>query len=208
MELEELLGDAYKEGMTFDEVKAALSGKKLADLSTGKYVNKEMANKEKTDLENNLNQQISDLQEQLNNKLTDDEKNAKAVEAKDKKIEELLDIIRKNSISSNKSKLMLATAEMRAKLGIEDNDTDFNSFVDLITLEDDKNSSIVTNYISTLLKNAYEKGVADTTKEQVGDNSSLHSGGTNKDDDNIGARLAKKNKEAYEKQAKAQSSFF
>lgn len=39
--LKELLGDAYKEGMTIAEVEAALSGKKLVDLSTGNYVAKE-----------------------------------------------------------------------------------------------------------------------------------------------------------------------
>jgi len=39
--LKELLGDAYKEGMTLAEIETALSGKKLVDLSTGKYVDKE-----------------------------------------------------------------------------------------------------------------------------------------------------------------------
>jgi hypothetical protein len=36
--LKEILGDAFKEGMTFDEVESALSNKNLADLSTGNYV--------------------------------------------------------------------------------------------------------------------------------------------------------------------------
>lgn len=36
--IKELLGDAYKEGMTFEEVENALSNKNLADLSTGNYV--------------------------------------------------------------------------------------------------------------------------------------------------------------------------
>lgn len=38
--IRELLGDAYKEGMTFAEVESALDGKDLVDLSTGKYVSK------------------------------------------------------------------------------------------------------------------------------------------------------------------------
>lgn len=38
--LKTLLGDAYKEGMTLEEVDKALEGKKLVDLSTGDYVAK------------------------------------------------------------------------------------------------------------------------------------------------------------------------
>ena len=36
--LRELLGNSYKEGMTFEEVEKALEGKRLADLSNGDYV--------------------------------------------------------------------------------------------------------------------------------------------------------------------------
>ena len=35
-----LLGDAYKEGMTLEDVNAFFKGKKFADLSTGNYVDK------------------------------------------------------------------------------------------------------------------------------------------------------------------------
>ena len=38
--LRELLGESYKEGMTFEEAEKALEGKKLVDLSTGEYVSK------------------------------------------------------------------------------------------------------------------------------------------------------------------------
>lgn len=38
--LRELLGSAYKEGMTLQEAESALSGKNLVDLSTGDYVSK------------------------------------------------------------------------------------------------------------------------------------------------------------------------
>ena len=36
--IRELLGDAYKEGITFEEIEKALNGKNLADLSGGQYV--------------------------------------------------------------------------------------------------------------------------------------------------------------------------
>lgn len=38
--IKNLLGDAYKEGMTLEEVDSALSNKKLVDLATGDYVAK------------------------------------------------------------------------------------------------------------------------------------------------------------------------
>ena len=38
--LKELLGESYKENMTFEEIETALSSKKLADLSSGEYVSK------------------------------------------------------------------------------------------------------------------------------------------------------------------------
>ena len=36
--IREILGDSYKEGMTFAEIESALNGKNLADLSGGQYV--------------------------------------------------------------------------------------------------------------------------------------------------------------------------
>ena len=55
--LKELLGDAYKEGMTLAEVETALSGKKLVDLATGNYVAKEKYDR--------LNTEHSDLKTQF-----------------------------------------------------------------------------------------------------------------------------------------------
>lgn len=40
MDLKELLGDAFKEGMTLDEVDAAIKDRKIVDLATGEYVGK------------------------------------------------------------------------------------------------------------------------------------------------------------------------
>ena len=39
-ELQALLGDSYKEGMTIEEIGEFFKGKKFADLSTGNYVDK------------------------------------------------------------------------------------------------------------------------------------------------------------------------
>lgn len=51
-DLKELLGDAFKDGMTIDEVNAALKDRKIVDLASGEYVGKgkyEAAIKERDD---------------------------------------------------------------------------------------------------------------------------------------------------------------
>ena len=69
--IKELLGEAYKEGMTFDEIESALSGRKLADLSSGEYVSKGKL----TDYENRLRK----AEEELRKRMTDDEKKAQEI---------------------------------------------------------------------------------------------------------------------------------
>lgn len=193
MDLKELLGEAYKEGMTFEEVNTALSSMKLADLSTGKYVNKDMAEAERAKLEN----EKKDLEQQLNAKLTDDEKTAKLAAEKDKQIQKLMEQLKANTMSANKNKIFSATNEIRGKIEIADTDEEFGKFAGLITLEDDDNSSYVSNYLSKLIKNAYEKGVSEGTKKTIAGNSDVKIGGQSKDKKpelDYGARLAQKNK--------------
>lgn len=196
MDLKELLGDAYKDGMTFDEVSSALSTMKLADLSTGKYVNKEMADADKARLVN----EKKELESQLNAKLTDDEKAAKIAKEKDEQIEKLLKQIKENNLSNNKSKMYSSTSEYRTKLEIKDDDEEFSKFVNLITLEDNDNSSYISNYLSKIIKNSYEKGVADAKKAQIADNK-LNSGSSQGSDTkkDYGAEIAKRNKQTSKK---------
>lgn len=193
MNLKELLGEAYKEGMTFEEVNTALSSMKLADLSTGKYLNKDMVEAERAKLEN----EKKDLEQQLNAKLTDDEKTAKLTAEKDKQIQKLMEQLKANTMSANKNKIFSATNEIRGKIEIADTDEEFGKFAGLITLEDDDNSSYVSNYLSKLIKNAYEKGVSEGTKKTIAGNSDVKTGGQSKDKKpelDYGARLAQKNK--------------
>lgn len=70
MNLKDLLGEQYKDGMTIDEINAAIAGKKFADLSTGDYV----AKGKLTDAQ----KRYEDLEAKYTAKLSDDEKTAKA----------------------------------------------------------------------------------------------------------------------------------
>lgn len=61
----ELLGDAFKEGMTFEEAEQALNGKNLADLATGQYVSVSKYNAlmaEKDDFKAKYTSTLSDAQ--------------------------------------------------------------------------------------------------------------------------------------------------
>ena len=63
--IRELLGDAYKEGITFEEIESALNGKNLADLSGGQYVSVSKYNSavaERDDFKSKYNATLTDAQ--------------------------------------------------------------------------------------------------------------------------------------------------
>ena len=208
MDIQELLGTDYKEGMTVDEINTALQGKKLADLSTGDYVRKDFADATQKTKTQELNKQIEDLKNQLSSKLTDEEKRAKEVEDKDKKIEELTQLIKQRVFSANKSLLVASTSEMRDKIGIKSDDKEFDEFLDSITLEDENKNSAVGSYLGKLLRNAYEQGQKDTKKEQISKTNSIQVGDSQANQDlNIGVRLAKKQQKVFEQNKKSTKIF-
>lgn len=92
--IKELLGEAYKDGMSFEEIETALAGKKLADLSSGDYVSKGKL----TDSE----RQAKELERKLAEKMTEEEKNAVALAEREERYKQ---IEREN-----------ATIKLRAKL--------------------------------------------------------------------------------------------
>lgn len=191
MNLKEILGDAYKEGMTFDEISTALGDKNLADLSNGDYVRKDKATADAK----KLSDEITGLKAQLKEKMTQEELEAQAKDEILAQIETLKTQLREKDISSNKSTLVSRTADMRAKIGIADDDKEFTNFVDLVAGEDATKNGTVSSYLSKILKTAYDKGVADTTKQQISDNKFKSNGGqggkAGDGDENIGARIAK-----------------
>ena len=162
--LQEMLGDSYKEGMSFEEVANFFEGKNYADLSTGNYVDKDKYNKQV----NNLTQQLNDTKNELNAKLTDEEKNSRASQEQAQEIERLKQLLSQNTISSNKNVVNSVLMGSRDILGIEANDKDFDTFVDNITTEDDKKTSAIANYVSKVVKDAYDKGKQDATKDAMG----------------------------------------
>lgn len=164
MNLKEILGDAYKDGMTFEEINSFFADKKFADLSTGNYVDKNKYENEVKDLRSKLSAKDAEL----NTKLSDEEKITKAQQEKDNEIERLKQLLKDNTISGNKNTVNGITHSVRDVLGIDVADKDFNTFVDNITSEDSARSSSIANYVSKLVKDAYEKGKKDANKDNMG----------------------------------------
>lgn len=164
MNLKEMLGDAYKEGMTFEEVSNFFEGKKFADLSTGNYVDK---NKYESEV-NSLKTQLSEKDTALKNKMSDDEKAKLAQQEKDAEIEKLKTMLTNTAITGNKNTVNGITLSAREILGLDANDENYVSFVDNITTEDDTKSTSIATYVTKLVKDAYEKGKKDATKDDMG----------------------------------------
>lgn len=164
MNLKEMLGDAYKEGMTFEEVSNFFEGKKFADLSTGNYVDK---NKYESEV-NSLKTQLSEKDTALKNKMSDDEKAKLAQQEKDAEIERLKTMLTNTAITGNKNTVNGITLSAREILGLEANDENYVSFVNNITTEDDTKSANIATYVTKLVKDAYEKGKKDATKDDMG----------------------------------------
>lgn len=196
--MKDLMGDSYKDGITLDEVKTFMSGKKFADLSTGNYVDK---NKYTNEV-NSLQGQLTDAQTQLKNKMTDDEKIVQAQKDKDAEIEKLKQLLSANTITGNKNMVVSELTNSRDILGIDSSDKDFQTFVDNITVEDSDKSNNVAKYVSKIVKDAYDKGKQDAVKDAMGNfGKGKGKGGSDEKDEigSIGKRLAEQNKPNGEK---------
>lgn len=164
-ELQKLMGDSYKEGLTVEDITNFMKGKNFADLSTGNYVD---VNKYNAEI-NNLNKQITDKDNQIKAKMTDDEKALADAQAKDSEIERLKKLLSDNTITTNKSVANSSLVESLGILGVKADDKDLITFVDNITTEDSAKTTAVAQYVNKLIKDAYEKGKKDSTKNAMGE---------------------------------------
>ena len=180
-ELQKLMGDSYKEGLTVEDITNFMKGKNFADLSTGNYVDK---NKYNADV-NDLNSKLSAKDAELQSKMTDDEKAKAATAAKDAEIENLKKLLSANTLTTNKSVASSSLAEGLTLLGIKADDNELTSFMDNITTEDASKTTSVAQYVNKLIKDAYEKGKKDSTKDAMG-NFGKQNGGSNTNNQEIG----------------------
>ncbi len=162
MSLKDILGEDYTgDEMTDEEITAAME-KKI--LSSGKYENKEKVDAERKKAE----AKRKELEAQIKTKMSDDELSAKEVE--DLKAE--IEALKNEKIENNKKYSRTLTeknlSEAKGLLEIKDKDKEFDEFLASISGEDSETSSNVSTYIAKMVKDAYEKGKAQATKESLG----------------------------------------
>ena len=184
-ELKELMGDAYKEGMSKEDIQAFF---RKQVLSTGEYTKTGKADAEKKE----LNDKIAELQNQLDSKMTDDDKKKKA----DADMQNLIKKLQKelSESKSNQSRMSAASklAEAKISAGIQDGDTEYEDFITEISFEDSSKTDKISSYVSKLVKSAYEAGKSEAVKNNLGKLGTFEVGtGTDGEEESIGARLGK-----------------
>jgi len=186
MNLQELLGEAYKEDMSIEDINNALQGKNLADLSTGNYVDINKYNREIQDLQAKLTKKESEIQT-VNTNATHESSENQAL------INQLQEQLKALELESNKSNAIASMSEAKTLLEIKDNDVEYASFLDNLSGLNKDVSHNLTSYISKQIKNAYEKGKQDGLKNGLGDmgkqKGSSSNGGKQ---ENFGKELAQK----------------
>ncbi|MEG0138206.1 MAG: hypothetical protein RR708_04405 [Bacilli bacterium] len=192
MNLQELMGEAYKEDLTAKEISDFLETKKLADLSTGKYVNKESAEAS----ENLLKKQLKEKDTLLKDKMSSEDLTKQEKEEKEQEIERLKGKLLETEKVTNKSQFTSLTAESRLLTGLKAEDNGFIEFMDIVINDDSDNTVKIGTYLSKILKEAYEKGKNDSTKDNLGNLGKANSNSGN-GKISLGEQLAKsKNKQA------------
>lgn len=186
MNLQELLGEAYNENMSIEDINNALQGKKLADLSTGNYVDINKYNKEVQDLQAKLSKKESEIQTATSNANHESSENQAL-------ITQLQEQLKQMEIESNKSNAIASLSEARTLLEIKDTDNEYNVFLDNLSGLNKDISKTISTYFSKQIKNAYEKGKQDGTKNGLGEmgkqKGSSSVGGKN---ENLGKELAQR----------------
>ena len=197
--LKELMGSAYKDDLTKEEIEAFF---KKQVLSSGEYTNAGKAKAEK----DGLNRQIADLQAQLEAKMTDDDKKKKADEDTKKLIESLQKQLAESKSTQSRMTASASLAGIKAKAGIKDDDSEYDEFLSSIAFEDNDKTDKVSKYISKIISNAYETGKSEAIKNKLGKMGSFKEGqeGGSEEKGAFGKQLA----QATKVETSVQKDFF
>lgn len=176
----ELLGEAYKEGMTIEEIENALKDKKLVDISTGDYVAKgkyEEAVKKATTAEG----KAKDIQKEYDNykssKMTDDEKAEELLKQNQAEYERVL---AENKIFKQKEDLYSNGYTADEVKSLIDNDFSPETY-----------AKIANARVEEAIKKSKTKGIKETTKSPAADDMTSSDGITKEQFDKMGYKERK-----------------
>ena len=173
-------------------------------LGNGDYVLKGKSEAEKKALQDQLNAANQKIKENMSE---DDKKKAEA-EAKEALIAQLQEELKGNKIDANQAKAIGNIAEATTLIGLKSDDKDFLKFIANIATENAEQTVEVSQYVNKMVKDAYEKGKAEATKQNLsklgGFNANGSGNGSNQGaGESLATRLAKENANK-----KVQSSYF
>ncbi len=162
-------------------------------LENGDYVRKEMSDASIR----SLKKQLEDANNTIKAKMTDEEKEKASRDADKATIEDLQKQLAEQIKMTNRSSAVSNITEAIKLAEIKEDDKDLCSFIDNITSSDREKTKSVSKYINDMVKNAYEKGKAEATKQNL---SKIGNFNANKSDvsgskanDSIAKRLAESN---------------
>lgn len=201
MDLEELLGADYREGMTAEDVTNVFKSRLLA---TGEY-----ESKLKVDAERKANaQKLQELQSKVQGSMSEEELRNAEVENLKAQIEAMKESQRISKLETAKLKAQGALAESAVLMGIASDDKEYKKFLDNISDEDSNKTESISKYINTLVKNAYEKGKAEAVKTSLGKMGNQYSGGSSEAEVSKDVDLANKIMASKPKQKEIKKSNF
>lgn len=193
-ELKALLGENFEGAKEFF---------KNAVLGNGDYVLKGKSDAEKKALQDKLNEANQKLKANMSE---DDQRKADA-EAKDALIAQLQEQLKGSKISANQATAIGNIAEATTLIGLKSDDKDLAKFIANIATEDAEKTAEVSQYVNKIIKDAYEKGKAEATKQNLGKLGGFNANGSGNSVDgekpSLAERLAKENVAK-----KAQSNYF
>lgn len=193
-ELKALLGENFEGAKEFF---------KNAVLGNGDYVLKGKSDAEKKALQDKLNE----ANQKLKANMSEDDKKKAEAEAKDVLIAQLQEQLKGSQISANQATAIGNITEATTLIGLKSDDKDLAKFIANIATEDAEKTVEVSQYVNKIVKDAYEKGKAEATKQNLGKLGGFNANGSGNSGDggkpSLAERLAKENVAK-----KAQSNYF
>ena len=162
MDLQELLGSDYQEGMTAEDVNAIFEKRVLA---SGKYENKDKVDAERK----RAKQEKADLEAKIKGKMSEDELSKQELEDLKAKLAQAEE---REKLSKKETSKLIAKgnmAEVKSILGLKEDDKELAAFMEAISVEDNKIASSTSSYVMKLVKDAYEKGKSESKKQNLGE---------------------------------------
>ena len=132
---------------------------------------------------NDLTAENAEKKRQLKEKMTAEELKDAEIKEKADALEALKAQIEQSKLTANQAIAESLVATVKVNADVKDDDAEFTALIHSITSTDKDSTTKLATYLAKVVKQAYDKGVADTTAEALantGDGSNVGGDGTGK----------------------------